>query len=119
LFENVTVILGNDPNVSKFDTGWSKRRLNSGNACYPSIQDLLSSRLLLKNSIVQILYKTIVLPVVLYGRGLWHWKRNIGWRCLRTGRWRKYLDWKWWSGRRMEKPAWRGAAWFLFFAKYN
>jgi hypothetical protein len=43
-----------------------KRRLNSGNACYHSVQNLLSSRLLSKNVKVRI-YKTIILPVVLYG----------------------------------------------------
>jgi hypothetical protein len=43
-----------------------KRRLNSGNAYYHSVQNLLSSRLLLKNVKITI-YKTIILPVVLYG----------------------------------------------------
>ncbi|PNF29011.1 hypothetical protein B7P43_G14712, partial [Cryptotermes secundus] len=43
-----------------------KRRLNSGNACYHSIQNLSSSRLLSKNIKIRI-YKTIILPVVLYG----------------------------------------------------
>jgi sorting nexin-29 len=43
-----------------------KRRLNSGNACYHSIQTLLSFRLLSKNLKIRI-YKTIILPVVLYG----------------------------------------------------
>jgi hypothetical protein len=43
-----------------------KRRLNSGNACYHSVQNLMSSRLLSKNINVRI-YKTIILPVVLYG----------------------------------------------------
>jgi hypothetical protein len=42
------------------------RRLNSGNACYHSVQNLLSSRLLSKNIKIRI-YKTIILPVVLYG----------------------------------------------------
>jgi hypothetical protein len=42
-----------------------KGRLNSGNACYHSIQSLLSSRLLSRNVKVKI-YKTIILPV-LYG----------------------------------------------------
>ncbi|PNF23733.1 hypothetical protein B7P43_G18405, partial [Cryptotermes secundus] len=37
-----------------------KKRLTSGNVCYHSVQNLLSSRLLI--------YKTIILPVVLYGR---------------------------------------------------
>jgi hypothetical protein len=44
----------------------TKRRLNSGNACYLSVQSLLSSRLLSKNLKISI-YKTIILPVVLYG----------------------------------------------------
>jgi hypothetical protein len=43
-----------------------KRRLNSGNDCYHSVQNLLSSRLLSKNIKIRI-YKTIILPVVLYG----------------------------------------------------
>jgi hypothetical protein len=47
-----------------------KRRLNSGNACYRSVQSLLSSRLLSKNSKIRI-YKTIMLPVVLYGCETW------------------------------------------------
>jgi hypothetical protein len=41
-------------------------RLNSGNACYRSVHSLLSSRLLSRNVKVKI-YRTIVLPVVLYG----------------------------------------------------
>jgi hypothetical protein len=41
-----------------------KRRLNSGNACYHSVQNLLSSRLLSKNVKVRI-YKTIILAVVM------------------------------------------------------
>jgi hypothetical protein len=47
-----------------------KRRLNSGNACYHSVQNLLPSRLLSKNVQVRI-YKTIILPVVLYGCETW------------------------------------------------
>jgi hypothetical protein len=47
-----------------------KRRLNSGNACYHSVQYLLSSRLLPKNIKIRI-HKTIILPVVLYGCGTW------------------------------------------------
>jgi ribosomal protein S2 len=42
-----------------------RRRLNSGNACYHSVQSLLSSRLLSRTVKVKI-YKTIILPVVLY-----------------------------------------------------
>jgi hypothetical protein len=47
-----------------------KRRLNSGNACYHSVQNLLSSRLLCKNIKIRI-YKTNILPVVMYGRETW------------------------------------------------
>jgi hypothetical protein len=43
-----------------------KSRLISGNACYHSVQSLLSSHLLSRNVKVKI-YKTIILPVVLYG----------------------------------------------------
>jgi hypothetical protein len=44
-----------------------KGRLNSSNASYHPVQNLLSSRLLSKNVKIRI-YKTIILPVVLYGR---------------------------------------------------
>jgi hypothetical protein len=47
-----------------------KGRLNSRNACYHSVQNLLSSRLLSKNFKIRI-YKTTSLPVVLYGRETW------------------------------------------------
>jgi hypothetical protein len=43
-----------------------KRRLNSVGACYRSVQNLLSSRLLSKNVNIRI-YKTIIFPLVLYG----------------------------------------------------
>jgi hypothetical protein len=47
-----------------------KSRLNSENACNNSVQSLLSSRLLSRNSKVKI-YKTIILPFVLYGYETW------------------------------------------------
>jgi hypothetical protein len=47
-----------------------KSRLNSGNACYHSVQSPLSSCLLSRNTTVKI-YKTIILPVVLYGCETW------------------------------------------------
>jgi hypothetical protein len=81
-----------------------KRRLNSGNACYSSVQNLLSSRLLSKNVKIRI-QKTIILPVVLYGCETWsltlreeHRLRVFENRVLRifepkrdevTGGWRK------------------------------
>jgi hypothetical protein len=82
-----------------------KSRLNSGNACYHSVQSLLSSRLLSRNVKVKI-YKTIILQVVLYGSETWsltlkeeHRLRVFEIRVLRrifgpkrdevTGEWRK------------------------------
>jgi hypothetical protein len=47
-----------------------KNRLNSENACYYSVQNLLSSRLISKNIKIKI-YKTVILPVVLYGCETW------------------------------------------------
>jgi hypothetical protein len=47
-----------------------KSRLKSGNACYHSVQDLLSFSLLSKNIKIKI-YRTIILPVVLYGCETW------------------------------------------------
>ena len=47
-----------------------KSSLTSGNACYQSAQNILSSNFLskyLKNKI----YRTIILPVVLYGCEIW------------------------------------------------
>jgi hypothetical protein len=43
-----------------------KSRSNSGNACYCSVQNLLSSRLLSKYLKIRIC-KTVILPVFLYG----------------------------------------------------
>jgi hypothetical protein len=57
-------IFGNDSSKSKFDSGG---RLNSGNDCYHSAQNLPS---LSKNVKIRI-YKTIILPVVLYGCKAW------------------------------------------------
>jgi hypothetical protein len=47
-----------------------KSRLRSGNASYHSVQNLLSSRLLSKNLKIKI-YRTIILPIVLYGCETW------------------------------------------------
>jgi hypothetical protein len=80
-------------------------RLNSRNACYHSVQSLLSSRLLSRKLKVKIC-KTIILPVVLYGCETWsltlreeHRLRVFENRVLRrifgtkrdevTGEWRK------------------------------
>jgi hypothetical protein len=47
-----------------------KSRLKLGNACYYSVQNLLSSSLLSKKLKIKI-YRTIILPVVLYGCETW------------------------------------------------
>jgi hypothetical protein len=47
-----------------------KSRLNMGNAYYYSVQNLLSSCLISKNIKIKI-YKTVILPVVLYGCETW------------------------------------------------
>jgi hypothetical protein len=82
-----------------------KGRSTSGNACYHSVQSLLSSRPLSKNLKIRV-YKTIILPVVLYGCETWsltlreeHRLRVFENRVLRrifgpkrdevTGEWRK------------------------------
>ena len=50
-----------------------KRRLKSGNAFYHSVQNILSSRLLSKNLKIKI-YRTTILPVVMYGCETWSLK---------------------------------------------
>ena len=50
-----------------------KSRLKSGIACYYLVQNFLSSRLLSKNLKIKI-YRTIILPVVLYGCETWSLK---------------------------------------------
>jgi hypothetical protein len=69
-FENVSqfIYLGTVINQNLIPEE-SKRRLNSGNACYHSVQNFLSSRLP-KNIKIRV-YKTIILPVVLYGQEDW------------------------------------------------
>jgi hypothetical protein len=82
-----------------------RSRLNSGNACYHAVQNLLSSRLLSRNVNIKI-YNTIILPVVLYGCETWTltlreehrlrvFENRVLWRIFRplrdevTGGWRK------------------------------
>jgi ribosomal protein S2 len=47
-----------------------KSRLYSRNACYHSVQNLLSSRLISKNLKIKI-YKTVILPFLRYGCETW------------------------------------------------
>jgi hypothetical protein len=56
-----------------FAKRWSlpiKSRLKLGNACYHWVQNLLSSRLLSKSTQIRV-YRSIILPVVLYGCETW------------------------------------------------
>jgi hypothetical protein len=66
-FENVAQLkyLGTAVTYQHFIQEEIKGRLNSGNAVYHSVQNLLFSCLLSKNVKIKI-YKTIILPVVLY-----------------------------------------------------
>jgi hypothetical protein len=66
-FERVKELFGNNFNKSKFHSG---SRLKLGNACYNLVQNLLSSSLLSKNLKIKI-YRTIILPLVLYGCETW------------------------------------------------
>jgi sorting nexin-29 len=76
-----------------------KSRLNSGNACYYSVQNLLSSHLISKNLKIKI-YKTVILLVVLYGCKTWSLtlREEQRLKFLRT-RCLGYLDLK---GRKMD-----------------
>jgi len=85
-----------------------KSRFKLGNACYHSVQNLLSSSLLSKNMKIKI-HRTVIFPVVLYGRETWSLTlreerglRVFENRVLRrifgpkrgevTGEWRKLLN---------------------------
>jgi hypothetical protein len=48
----------------------SKSRLNSGNACCYSVQNLMTFRLISKNLNLEI-YKTLIMPFVLHGCETW------------------------------------------------
>ena len=47
-----------------------KKRINLGNACFYSVRKLLDSRILSRRLKIRI-YRTLILPVVLYGSEAW------------------------------------------------
>ena len=69
-FEVVNVNLGTTLTNQNSIAEEIKSRLRSGNACYHSVQNLLSSRLLSKNLKIK-RYRTIISSVVLYGCEAW------------------------------------------------
>jgi UDP-galactopyranose mutase len=65
-FRHLGTTLTNQNSIKKE----TKSRLKSGNACYHSVQNILSSSLVSKNLKIEI-YRTIISPVVLYGCETW------------------------------------------------
>jgi hypothetical protein len=69
-----------------------KSRLNSENACYHSVHNPSSSCLLSKDIKIKI-YKTVLLPVGLYGCENWpHTKERLGLRIFKNRVLKKYFD---------------------------
>jgi hypothetical protein len=80
--QNIRIANESFEKVAKFKylettlTNWNdirdeiKSGLNSGNACYYSVQNLLFSYIISKNLKIKI-YKTVILPVVLHGCEIW------------------------------------------------
>jgi len=62
--------VGHNPKSSKLHSRKIKSRLKSGNACYYSVQNHLSSSLISKN-IKNKIYRTIILPGVLHLYETW------------------------------------------------
>jgi hypothetical protein len=63
LFDGRIQIFGSNPNDRNSIHEEIKSRLKSGNTCYHSVQNLLSSWLLSKNTKIRV-YRTVVLPVL-------------------------------------------------------
>jgi hypothetical protein len=80
-----------------------KSRLNSGNACYHLVQNLLSFGLISKNLKIKI-YKTVILSFVLYGCKAWSLtlRKEHGLRVIENRVLRKIL-----GPKREEDRSWR------------
>jgi hypothetical protein len=81
----IATLKGNKLNESKFYSGRIKIRMMSGNACFHSVQNLLSSSFLPKNIKIKI-HRTIILPVV-YVCQTWS-------VTLREERWLRVFDYR-------------------------
>jgi hypothetical protein len=69
------------------DAGFEKVEINTCELFrQTTVQNILSSRVLSKNLKFRI-YKTIILPVVLYGCETWSLtlREELDWKCLKTG----------------------------------
>jgi hypothetical protein len=104
-FENVAQFryLGTTITIQNLIQEEIKRRLNSGNDCYHSVQPLSYSRLLPRNIKIRI-HKSIILPVVLYGCETWSptlreehrlrvFEKRVLWRVFGPKR-DEVIDWK-------------------------
>jgi hypothetical protein len=95
-------------------------RLKSGDVCYQSVQNCLSSNLLSKNIQIKI-YRTTILPVVLYGCEIVrsHWGRNVSWGCLRIRYWGGYLSPRGTRYEGVEKTTQWGVSWSVLLTEYH
>jgi hypothetical protein len=93
-----------------FIYGEIKRKLNSGNACYHSVQN----RLLSKNEHIQ--------DCNFASGAIWLWRLVSDIRDEGVWEWGAQMDiWteEGWSDRKVEKTAYWGALWFVLCVKYN
>jgi hypothetical protein len=82
-------------------------------AVYPSTKHWWAN----KNSYSHIVFPSAIQNLSLKQRNcnftgcfLWHWRKNLYWRCLRTGCWGEYFD--------LRGMQW-GTSWPGLFAIYN
>jgi hypothetical protein len=68
--EVIHFVIFKECNCSCWTEAETKSRLKLNNACYYSVQNLLSSRFLIKNLKIET-YRIIIFPVVLYGCEAW------------------------------------------------
>ena len=117
--------------------------MESANACYYSVQNLLSSSLLSNNIKIKV-HRTIILSFALYGCETWSLtlreehrvrvfdnrvlKRVVGpWRDEETGEWRRLqnesllsvLHTKYYSGGQIKKKRWSGHVEYIYTHKHT